>query len=124
MQRFQAPTGAASSLWLFSVCPTAPQAIYVARFEKNESSTTQMPKRSAERRPEKAGVGGSIPSLATTLTLVESAFSRLFFYLCQICAMDFPDQVVLQALILGRPLRIVKGRQFIEPVRRGHCWHW
>ena len=66
-----------------------------------------MPKRSAERRPEKAGVGGSIPSLATTLTLVESAFSRLFFYLCQICAMDFPDQVVLQALILGRPLCIV-----------------
>ena len=59
------------------------------------------------RSPEKAGVGGSIPSLATTLTLVESAFRRLFFYLCQIYAMDFLDQVVLEALILGRPIRIV-----------------
>src|SRR5271168_544787 len=60
-----------------------------------------------ERSPEKAGVGGSIPSLATTLTLLELAFRRLFFCLCQICAVDCPNQVVLEALILGCPLRIV-----------------
>ena len=51
--------------------------------------------------------GGSIPSLATMLTLVESTLSRLFFCLCHFCAVDFPNQVVLEALILGRPLRIV-----------------
>ena len=48
-----------------------------------------------ERSPEKAGVGGSIPSLATTLTLVYSTRARLFFRLCQICAVDSPNQVVL-----------------------------
>jgi hypothetical protein len=44
-----------------------------------------------EASPEKAGVGGSIPSLATTLTLtlLESAFRRPFFCLCKICAVDF-----------------------------------
>src|SRR5271166_3709628 len=62
---------------------------------------------SVERSPEKAGVGGSIPSLATSLTLAASTLRRLFFCLCQICAVDFPDQVVLEALILGCPLRIV-----------------
>ena len=45
-----------------------------------------------ESGPEKAGVGGSIPSLATTLKSLLSALTRLFFCLCQICAMDFPDQ--------------------------------
>jgi len=62
MQRFQAPNATDRALAI-SVCPKAPQVIYVARFEKNESNTTQMPKRSVERSPEKAGVGGSIPSL-------------------------------------------------------------
>ena len=57
--------------------------------------------------PEKAGVGGSIPSLATTLKSLESKLSYLFFCLCQICAVDFPDQHVLPVLILRRPLRIV-----------------
>jgi hypothetical protein len=42
-----------------------------------------------ESSPEKAGVGGSIPSLATTLTLLESTFRRPFFCLCKICAVDF-----------------------------------
>ena len=45
-----------------------------------------------ERSPEKAGVGGSIPSLATTLTHLVSTLTDLFFRLCQICAMDCPDQ--------------------------------
>lgn len=44
-----------------------------------------------ELGPEKAGVGCSIPSLATTLKLFVSTFSRLFFRLCQICAVDFPN---------------------------------
>jgi hypothetical protein len=60
-----------------------------------------------ERSPEKAGVGGSIPSLATTLTNALSTLRGLFFYLCQMCAMDFPDQSVLLFLILGSPLRMV-----------------
>ena len=43
---------------------------------------------SVERSPEKAGVGGSIPSLATTLSLLFLAYRNLFFCLCQICAVD------------------------------------
>jgi hypothetical protein len=60
-----------------------------------------------ESSPEKAGVGGSIPSLATNTTLVFSAFSRLFFCLCQFCAMDCSYESVLTALVFRRPLRIV-----------------
>ena len=44
-----------------------------------------------ECSPEKAGVGGSIPSLATTLTLLSSTCTSLFFCLCQKCAVDFPN---------------------------------
>ena len=42
----------------------------------------------AESSPEKAGVGSSIPSLATRLNSLKSAFTDLFFRLCQICAVD------------------------------------
>jgi hypothetical protein len=59
-----------------------------------------------ESSPEKAGVGGSIPSLATTLTLLESTRARCFFRLCQICAMDAVEQFVLPGLPLIAPLRI------------------
>ena len=45
----------------------------------------------AERHPEKAGGGGSSPSLATTLKALLSTSGCLFFCLCQICAVDFPD---------------------------------
>ena len=41
-----------------------------------------------EISPEKAGVGGSIPSLAINSTLLNSTLTCLFFHLCQICAMD------------------------------------
>jgi hypothetical protein len=44
-----------------------------------------------EFSPEKAGVGGSIPSLATSLKSLSSTLNCLSFCLCQICAMDFPD---------------------------------
>ena len=38
--------------------------------------------------PEKAGVGGSIPSLATRLSSLKSTLADLFPRLCQICAVD------------------------------------
>jgi hypothetical protein len=60
-----------------------------------------------EPSPEKAGVGGSIPSLATSLTLLLSTFKSLLFCLCQICVVRFPNQVILEALKFRRPLRIV-----------------
>jgi hypothetical protein len=44
-----------------------------------------------ESSPEKAGVGGSIPSLATTISDLESALNCLSFCLCQICVVNFPD---------------------------------
>ena len=57
--------------------------------------------------PEKAGVGGSIPSLATTLSYLKSALAYLFFRLCQICAMNHPSYPVLTGLVFGGPFRIV-----------------
>ena len=60
-----------------------------------------------ERSPEKAGVGGSIPSLATNLSLLESTRFRASFCLCQICAMDAVEQFVLPGLPLIAPLRIM-----------------
>jgi len=59
------------------------------------------------RSPEKAGVGGSIPSLATSLNGLESTLTCLFFRLCQICGMDFPDQNVLTRLVFRRPFGVV-----------------
>ena len=61
----------------------------------------------SERSPEKAGVGGSIPPLATTLSSLKSALADLFFRLCQICAVDHPDYQILTGVIFGGPLRIV-----------------
>lgn len=59
----------------------------------------QHPHVPVDRSPEKAGGGGSIPSLATTLTLLLSIFRRrLPFCLCQICVVRFPNQVILEAL--------------------------
>ena len=46
---------------------------------------------SAERHPEKAGVGGSSPSLATILTFLFSTRAGLLLWLCQMCAVDFPN---------------------------------
>jgi hypothetical protein len=60
-----------------------------------------------ERSPEKAGVGGSIPSLATKLSYLKSAFADLFLRLCQICAMNHPSYPVLMGLVFGGPFRIV-----------------
>ena len=51
--------------------------------------------RMAEYSPEKAGVGGSIPSLATILTALKSALIHLFFRLCQICVVHQPNYPVL-----------------------------
>ena len=44
-----------------------------------------------ERSPEKAGVGGSSPSLATTLTFLFSTRTGLLLRLCQMCAVNFPN---------------------------------
>ena len=62
---------------------------------------------SAESSPEKAGVGGSIPSLATILTALKSTFTYGFFRLCQICVMHQPNYPVLSGLEFGSPLGIV-----------------
>ena len=74
-----------------------------------------------ERSPEKAGVGGSIPSLATTPTFAKhSALTRLFFYQCQICAVNCPDQSILSALVFRGPLatRLEKRAVKTEPLVR------
>src|SRR5215469_16367472 len=62
---------------------------------------------SVERSPEKAGVGGSIPSLATILSRLFSTLTCLFFRLCQICAVNQPNHSVLSGLEFRSPLGIV-----------------
>jgi hypothetical protein len=60
----------------------------------------------ADRSTEQSG-GGLIPSLATTLSSLNSAFNRRFFRLCQIRAMDSSSCSVFPGLKLGSPLRVM-----------------
>ena len=48
---------------------------------------------SAERHPEKAGVGGSIPSLATTFNNLQTCFSKfgcIWLHFCHTTALLLP----------------------------------
>jgi hypothetical protein len=58
-------------------------AVWMVETEDKPSGVSKIG--SGEYSPEKAGVGGSIPSLATISTLLKSALTCLFFRLCQIC---------------------------------------
>src|SRR5581483_9655656 len=60
-----------------------------------------------ERSPEKAGVGGSIPSLATLICSLISTRNCCFFRLCQIRAVDLPGCMVFAGLKLGSPFLVV-----------------